>query len=77
VALGERDSALAVWPAFRDRGGSPFEGWLLEASTLATVGRKALASAALDSAAKLAPSDSVSAMRLNEVRRLVERPDGP
>jgi len=77
VALGERDSALAVWPAFRDRGGSPFEGWLLEASTLATVGRKALASAALDSAAKLAPSDSVSAMRLNEVRRLVEWPDGP
>jgi len=72
VALGERDSALAVWPAFRGRGGSPFEGWLLEASTLAAVGQAARASAALDSAARQAPSDSVIALRLNEVRRLIE-----
>lgn len=73
VALGERDSALAVWPAFRRRGGSLFEGWLLEASTLAAVGQPARASAALDSAAGRAPSDSATTLRLNEARRFIEQ----
>jgi hypothetical protein len=73
VALGERDSALAVWPAFRRRGGSAFEGWLLEASTLVALGQPAGASAALDSAAGRVPSDSAAASRLNQVRVLVER----
>jgi tetratricopeptide (TPR) repeat protein len=77
VAVGEPDSALAVWPAFRSRGGSPFEGWLLEASTLAAVGQAARASAALDSAARVAPTDSLSAARLTGVRRLIERSRGP
>ena len=73
VALGERDSALAVWPAFRRRGGSLFEGWLLEASTLAAVGQPARASAALDSAAGRAPFDSATTLRLNEARRFIEQ----
>jgi hypothetical protein len=73
VALGEPDSALAVWPVFRSRGGSAFEGWLLEASTLAAVGQPARAAAALDSAVRRAPPDSVAASRLVEVRGLIDR----
>jgi tetratricopeptide (TPR) repeat protein len=71
AALGERDSAIAVWPAFRRRGGSPFAGWLLEASTLADLDQPVRAAAALDSAARVAPSDSTSAARLEAVRALV------
>ena len=71
AALGERDSAIAVWPAFRSRGGSPFEGWLLESSTLADLGQPARAAATLDSATRTAPSDSTSLARLLAVRSLV------
>jgi len=71
AALGERDSAIAVWPAFRNRGGSPFAGWLLESSTLATLGQPARAAATLDSATRAAPSDSTSLARLQAVRSLV------
>ncbi len=71
AALGEPDSAVAVWPALRSRGGSRFEGWLMEASTLAAVGRPAPAVAALDSAAEAAPADSVSRARLQAVRAIV------
>ncbi len=71
MALGEPDSALAVWPAFRGRGGSPFEAWLLEASTFAAVHDSARASSALDSAARYA-ADSTAPRRLAEVRVLVE-----
>jgi tetratricopeptide (TPR) repeat protein len=73
VALGERDSAIAVWPAFRQRGGSRFEGWLREASTLAAIGEAEPASAALDSALQHAPPDSVAASRVAEVRALIVR----
>jgi hypothetical protein len=73
VALGERDSAVDVWPAFRSRGGSAFEGWLLEASTLAAVAEPERARLALDSTARWAPPDSVSQTRLREVRALVSR----
>jgi protein O-mannosyl-transferase len=71
VALGETDSALAVWPAFRRRGGSAFESWLLESSTLAELGQPARAASALDSAAYVAPRDSTSLAKLQAVRRLV------
>jgi tetratricopeptide (TPR) repeat protein len=71
AALGERDSAVAVWPAFRTRGGSQFEGWLLEASTLATFDRAARAAVALDSAARTVPADSLSRARLQAVRAIV------
>jgi len=71
AALGECDSAVAVWPAFRSRGGSSFEGWLLQASTLATFGQSALAAAALDSASRAAPADSASQARLQAVHGIV------
>jgi hypothetical protein len=73
VALGQPDSALAVWPVFRGRGGSPFEGWLLEASTFAAVRSPERARVALDSAARYAASDSTAPRRLAEVRTLVEK----
>jgi tetratricopeptide (TPR) repeat protein len=71
AALGERDSALAVWPAFRSRGGSRFAGWLLESSTLVDLGQPGRAAAALDSATRSAPPDSTSLARLEAVRLLV------
>ncbi len=74
MALGEGDSAVAVWQSFRRRGGSPFEGWLLEASTLASLGDRARAASALDSAMRLAPRDSVAITRLDAVRALLAQP---
>jgi tetratricopeptide (TPR) repeat protein len=71
AALGEHDSAVGAWPAFRRRGGSRFEAWLLEASTLATFGQAARAAAALDSAALAAPADSASRARLQAVQSIV------
>jgi tetratricopeptide (TPR) repeat protein len=73
MALGEKDSALAVWPAFRRRGGSPFEAWLLEASTLAAAAQPGQARAALDSAARHAARDSTARGRLESVRALIEK----
>jgi len=73
AATGQRDSAIAVWPAFRSRGGSPFEGWLLEASTLAGLGQPARAESAFAQAAHLVPSDSTARARLAAVRSIVER----
>jgi tetratricopeptide (TPR) repeat protein len=77
LALGRTDSALAVWPAFRSRGGSPFEGWLLEASTRAAARDPARARGALDSAARHADPDSLAARRMAEVRALVEKAGTP
>ena len=77
LALGERDSALDVWPAFRGRGGSFFEGWLLEASTLAAVAQPERARAALDSAARWMPPDTAAQSRLRDVRALVVRAERP
>ena len=76
IALAQPDSALAVWPAFRSRGGSPFEAWLLEASTLAAAGSPERARIVLDSAAHYAASDSAAPRRLAEVRALVEKAGG-
>lgn len=71
AALGWRDSAIAVWPAFRSRGGSAFDGWLLAASTLATLGEPAQAESAFVLAARAAPSDSIARARLGAVRAIV------
>jgi len=71
AALGWRDSAIAVWPAFRSRGGSAFDGWLLQASTLATFGAPAQAESAFVLAARVAPSDSIARARLRAVRAIV------
>ena len=71
AALGRKDSALDVWPAFRRGGGPAFEGWLLEASSAAHFGAGARALAALDSAARLAPGDSASQSALGAVRTQV------
>ena len=73
VALGEPDSAVAVWPAFLGRGGSPFDGWLLEASTLTAAGQPGRARAALDSAVQHAASDSTAPRRIREVRGLIDK----
>ena len=73
MALAQPDSALAVWPAYRGRGGSRFEGWLLEASTLAASRSPDRARVALDSAARYAASDSSAPRRLAEVRALFEK----
>ena len=75
VALGEPDSAVAVWPAFLGRGGPPFDGWLLEASTLAATGRSERARSALDSAIQHAASDSTAPRRIREVRALIGNPE--
>ena len=64
VALGLRDSALAVWPAFEAQGGSAFERWLLSATTWATLGGGDSARAALERARALLPSDTISRERL-------------
>ncbi len=76
LALHSGDSALAVWPSFRGRGGSPFEGWLLEASTFAALSQPLRAQAALDSATARAGEDSVSRTRVRQVRILIERATG-
>jgi hypothetical protein len=76
VQLGEGDSALAVWPAFVGRGGSRFEAWLLDASTLAVTGLPERAQSALDSAARYAPADSNSQRRLAEIRALIRKVGG-
>jgi len=67
AALGWRDSAVAVWPAFRSRGGSAFDGWLLQASTLATLGEPAQAESAFALAVRAAPADSIAHARLGAV----------
>jgi hypothetical protein len=73
MGLGASDSALAVWPAFISRGGSRFEAWLLDASTLAAAGSPEQARAALDSAARYAAADSAAPERIAEVRALIEK----
>ena len=77
MALSRPDSALAVWPAFRSRGGSPFDAWLLEAATLAAARDPARARTALDSAVRYAASDSTAPRRIAEVRALVENARAP
>lgn len=76
VMKGQRDSALAVWPAFRRRGGSAFERWLLGGVTYATAGMPDSARQALDSATTLAPADSIDSRRLAEARAEVARLTG-
>jgi Tfp pilus assembly protein PilF len=64
VALGERDSALAVWPAFEERGGSVFERWLLSSTTWSALGEADSARVALGRARSLLPPDSLAHERL-------------
>ncbi len=71
VALGERDSALAVWAAFGRRGGKRFERWLYLASTYAALGIPDSAQAAFDSAMVGAPTDSTSREQIKEARGIV------
>ncbi len=69
LRVGQTDSALAVWPALRSRGGRPFDVWLLAAATSWATGRYGESLAALDSAAAILPDDTVSHRRLAEARR--------
>lgn len=71
VALGQRDSALAVWPAFGARGGRSFERWLYQASTYAAVGMPDSARLAFDSAMVRAPTDSIARLQIQEARRIL------
>ena len=74
AALGLKDSAVAAAEAFRRRGGSPFEAWLLEASLLAAFREDAAAGAAIDSARRAAPPDSASQTRLRELQARLAHP---
>lgn len=71
VALGQRDSALAVWPAFGGRGGRHFERWLYQASTFAALGTLDSARMAFDSALVGAPTDSIARMQIQEAREIL------
>jgi len=71
AAVGQRDSAVAACAAYRRAGGSPFDSWTLEASLLAGLGDAAAASAALDSATRVAPPDSASRATLRNLRTRV------
>jgi tetratricopeptide (TPR) repeat protein len=73
IALGQPDSAVAVWPAFAARGGGAFDRWLLGAVTLAAAGRGGQARLALDSASRLVSMDSIEQRRLAEARIEVGR----
>ena len=71
MALRQPDSAVAVWPAFAARGGSPFERWLLAATTWSAAGQPDSAQAALVRARSLVPDDSTSRQRLDWATALV------
>ncbi|OGT95247.1 MAG: hypothetical protein A2083_01955 [Gemmatimonadetes bacterium GWC2_71_9] len=73
VALGQRDSALAVWPAFGGRGGRRFERWLYQAATYSALGIVDSARVAFDSARALAPTDSTARRQLREARAIIDR----
>jgi len=77
IALREPDSALAVWPAFRRRGGSPFERWLLTATTWAAIGQRDSSRVALERARALVPADSTSHRRLAWAGAVVDGLGGP
>lgn len=76
VALGMRDSAIAVGRAFDRHGGKRFDRWLLAASTFATIGMSDSGWAALDSAIAGAPTDSTSRTRIHAVVRALRSPGG-
>ena len=76
VALGMRDSAIAVWRAFGRHGGKRFDRWLLAASTFATVGMSDSGWAAFDSATAGAPTDSTSRAQIRAVLRALRSPGG-
>jgi tetratricopeptide (TPR) repeat protein len=71
LALGQPDSARAVWPAFRRRGGSPYLGWLYGSSTFAAVRMLDSARMAFDSAAAHAPADPSARADLGRLRALI------
>jgi hypothetical protein len=71
LALDRPDSARAVWPAFRRRGGSPYLGWLYGSSTFAAVRMLDSARMAFDSAAIHAPADPSARADLGRLRALI------
>lgn len=76
LRAGLPDSALAVWPAFEERGGSRFERWLLSATTWAAVGGGDSARAALSQARSVVPDDSIAQRRLAWAEAVVAAPSG-
>jgi tetratricopeptide (TPR) repeat protein len=71
LAAGEPDSANAVWPAYRARGGEVFLGWLYASSTFVASGKQPLAWAAFDSATAHAPDDPSARAQLGRLRALI------
>jgi tetratricopeptide (TPR) repeat protein len=71
LALDQPDSARAVWPAFRRRGGSPYLGWLYGSSTFAAVRMLDSARMAFDSAAVHSPGDPNARADLGRLRALI------
>jgi hypothetical protein len=72
LALGQNDSALAVWPAYGRRGGNAFDRWLLAAVTWAAVGQPDSAKAGL-ARAGAEPQDTIQTRRFREARLEVQR----
>ena len=71
LALERPDSARAVWPAYRRRGGSLYLGWLYGASTFAAVRMLDSARIAFDSAAAHAPAEGSAQADLGRLRALI------
>ena len=71
LAVGQPDSARAVWPAFLGRGGAPFLGWLYRSSTFVAAGMSDSARLALDSAAAHVPRDPAARADLGRLRFLI------
>jgi hypothetical protein len=71
LALGQVDSARAVWPAYLQRGGPAYPGWLYRSSTFVALGMPDSARLALDSAAGHAPDDPTARADLGRLRALI------
>ena len=71
LAVGQPDSARAVWPAFLARGGAPFLGWLYRSSSFVAAGMSDSARIALDSASAHVPNDPAARADLGRLRFLI------
>ena len=72
LALGQWDSARAVWPEYLRHGGSPYHRWLYGAATYAAVGMPDSARLAFDSARRYAPNEPLARADLGRLRVLIE-----
>ena len=76
LAVNQRDSARAVWPAYLRRGGSAYRGWLYRAATFASVGMPDSARLAYDSTRAHMPRDPAARSEIGRLRVLIEASQG-